>query len=82
MNAGGRIGKMPGLIAEEVIRKTTVFSRIWSGKMASFMDKLPWKLHVFVKRTGIIKYKLGHRADRCDRADFERVRREECSHEE
>jgi hypothetical protein len=77
VNADGMIGKMPDLIAEEVIRKTTVFPRIWSGKMASFMDKLPWKSHVFVKRTGIIKYKLGHRTDRYDRADVERVRREE-----
>ena len=77
MSADGMIGKMLDLIAEEVIRKITVFPRIWSGKMANFPDKSPRKSHVFLKRTGIIKYKLDHRADRYDRADFERVRREE-----
>ncbi|MDF7825135.1 hypothetical protein P4B35_14015 [Pontiellaceae bacterium B12227] len=82
MSADGMIGKMLDLIAEEVIRKITVFPQIWPGKMANLLDKLPRKLHIFLKRMGIIKYNLGFRTDRYDRADFERVLREERNHEE
>lgn len=77
VNAGGMIGKMPDLIAEEVIRKITVFPRVCADKMEFFMDVSLPQSHVFTKRTVIIKYKPGRRAGRYDRADFARVRRQE-----
>ena len=77
MSADGIIGKMLDRIAEDVIRKIIVFPRIWFGKMANFTDKSSRRSHVFLKWTGIIKYKLGLRTIRYDHADFERVRREE-----